>query len=109
MIKRSKLIKSLDILKSNDKEMNKISDTLYSINIDILSSSLMNSPLADLVIGLISSNFEESEQVADLIGWWMWEDVKKKIYFEQDGEKQSIRVKKTVELVDYILENYTRV
>lgn len=66
------------------KKMNKISDSLSDLHIDILNSDLYEIPSE--IVDLYLNEFFTSEGV-DLIYWWMFEDVDKIIYYEDKSKE----------------------
>lgn len=89
---------ALKLAQDQDKEVTK----LYDLGYDLIESPLVE--YADKLFDtLIESYFNEDG--VELITWWLWEDVPKKIYIQVGTEESEIDVESIERLYNYIKDN----
>jgi len=89
-------------LKSIVDEKQEVIETLYDLNISITESVLFDGGYDALIISMIAERFEDSYNIDDWIGWWLYEDVEKTIWVGED----EFNVKTPEGLVEFLFKNY---
>jgi len=94
------IIETLVKIKEHDEKVHK----LYTMGVDILEFSNTNSQLEKSIPTLLRK--EKDEQfgyIQDLVSWWLYENVDKIIYVNDDIE---INLDNIEDFVDYLIAEY---
>src|SRR5438034_10513383 len=99
---RSLFIRIIKLIQKQDKIDNKVSDALELISDSWIMMNAKNKKYQALNLILA----EVMHDKADWIGWWLYEDVQKKIFFDKKLKKKPLDVKTPEQLYDYLVEEY---
>ena len=98
-ISKKTFIEVINLIKEQEKINEKISEGLEEL-IDGWAVIKENKALTALLLILK----EEFGPVGyDYIDWWLWENVEKKLYYEENGEKREKDLTDVGDLYDYIV------
>lgn len=89
---------ALKLAQDHDNEV----DKLYSLGYDFIESPLVE--YADKIFDTLIESYFNKDGV-ELITWWLWEDVPKKIYIQVGTENTEIDVESIEQLYNYINDN----
>jgi hypothetical protein len=107
MMTKEQFIKRISLIQNFQKEQNILND-LVDMLVNGNSVVYFGDNLINEIINIISEDMEIDEN-DDLIDWWLYEDVEKILYDEDDNGKEiKINVKTAEQLYDYIVENYNK-
>ena len=81
-----------------DKAMSEISDSFFICN---AGEGYLNA-LLDLLEDVM--NDKSDPKYGSMIGWWLWEDVEKKVWWEEDGEEKELDLTTPESLYKYLNE-----
>lgn len=89
---------ALKLAQDQDKEVSK----LYDLGYDFMEAPLVE--YADKMFDTLIESYFNKDGV-ELITWWLWEDVPKKIYVQVGTENTEIDVESIEQLYNYINDN----
>ena len=99
MMVRDYIIETLLKIKEYDEKIHK----LYDMGVDLLELSSTNSQLEKSIPTILRK--EKDEQfgwIQDLVGWWLYDDVDKKIWHEE----VEFDVESAENFTDYLIREY---
>jgi hypothetical protein len=105
LISREEFIKTLDIIKKGFKRREKFEKSVSNVSDSFFICNIGEEWLDQLVHLLeVEMNDEPNPKYGSMISWWLWEDVEKKIWWEEDGKKFERSLKTPVQLYNYLKE-----
>ena len=98
-MKKENFVKAIELMKAFNDKVDLLSDNL---NIDIIESDFYSIPAQ------LFDNFIESvctEDGAELVFWWMYEDVEKMIYESDESSEKVYHLDTVDDLFNYMCQN----
>lgn len=98
-MKKENFVKAIELMKAFNDKVDLLSDNL---NIDIIESDFYSIPAQ------LFDNFIESvctEDGAELVFWWMYEDVEKVIYESDESSEKVYHLDTVDDLFNYMCQN----
>ena len=98
-MKKENFVKAIELMKALNDKVDLLSDNL---NIDIIESDFYSIPAQ------LFDNFIESvctEDGAELVFWWMYEDVEKVIYESDESSEKVYHLDTVDNLFNYMCQN----
>ena len=98
-MKKENFVKAIELMKAFNDKVDLLSDNL---NIDIIESDFYSIPAQ------LFDNFIESvctEDGAELVFWWMYEDVEKVIYESDESSEKVYHLDTVDNLFNYMCQN----
>lgn len=98
-MKKENFVKAIELMKAFNDKVDLLSDNL---NIDIIESDFYSIPAQ------LFDNFVESvctEDGAELVFWWMYEDVEKMIYESDESSEKVYHLDTVDDLFNYMCQN----
>jgi hypothetical protein len=96
---RDYIIETLVKIKEHDEKVHK----LYNMGVDLLDFNNTTSQLEKSIPTILRK--EKDEQygwIQDLVGWWLYENIEKKIWYDEI----EINVDKVEDFTDYLIREY---
>jgi hypothetical protein len=96
---RDYIIETLVKIKEHDEKVHK----LYNMGVDLLDFNNTTSQLEKSIPTILRK--EKDEQygwIQDLVGWWLYENIEKKIWYDEI----EVNVDKVEDFTDYLIREY---
>jgi hypothetical protein len=96
---RDYIIETLTKIKEHDEKVHK----LYTMGVDLLDFDNTISQLEKSIpIILRKEKDEQYGWIQDLVGWWLYENIEKKIWYDEI----EVNVDKVEDFTDYLIREY---
>ena len=96
---RDYIIETLTKIKEHDEKVHK----LYDMGVDLLDFNNTTSQLEKSIPTILRK--EKDEQygwIQDLVGWWLYENIEKKIWYDEI----EVNVESVEDFTDYLIREY---
>ena len=97
---KKQFVKRIRLVQNFMSEQETLSALIYKLT-DNSPVITMGNCLISTIIDLINESLSIDDK--DLLLWWLWEDVEKKIWWEDNGETIEAIVETPEQLYDYII------
>lgn len=100
MISKELFVETLNNIKVQQEKVDRFSDALGEM-CDGHPVFDLNNRYLEALLRVLMEIFQDDD---DIIGWWLWEDVEKKVYREKaDGSEEVIDVTEPEDFYDYLI------
>ena len=100
MLTKKTFIKSLETIRRQEELTDKLNEAYCEMNpgfYGICTGGLLLNQLIEVME-------DAMEDIGQTISWWLFEDVDKVIYWEEDGKEISVDVTTPEDLYDYLVD-----
>jgi len=99
---RDYIIETLTKIKEHDEKVHK----LYDMGVDLLDFNNTTSQLEKSIPTILRKEKDESYGwIQDLVGWWLYENIEKKIWYDEI----EVNVESVENFTDYLLREYSSI